>query len=152
MWKIYTNSTGLQRYMFQSLSLYSSLSNLILMQNSSRVHDYMDSQTEINEKMRAILADWLIEVHNKFDLMPKTLYLTLHIVDRYVSMKTVPRRELQLVGITAMLISCKYEEIWAPEINDFVCISHRAYSREQILAMEKVMLNKLEWSLTVPTP
>ena len=112
-------------------------------------HDYMDSQVEINAKMRAILADWLIEVHNKFELMPESLYLTFHIIDRYLSMKRVPRRELQLIGVSAMLIACKYEEIWAPEVNDFICISDRAYSREQVLAMEKEILNVLEWSLTV---
>ena len=76
----------------------------------------MDSQPEINSKMRSILMDWLTEVHRKFELMPETLYLTINIVDRYLSVKTVPRRELQLVGISSMLIACKYEEIWAPEV------------------------------------
>nr|XP_018686451.1 PREDICTED: G2/mitotic-specific cyclin S13-7-like isoform X1 [Musa acuminata subsp. malaccensis] len=117
----------------------------------SRPHGYMDSQVEINAKMRAILADWLIEVHHKFELMPETLYLTFHIIDRYLSMETVLRRELQLVGVSAMLIASKYEEIWAPEVNDFICISDRAYTREQILGMEKGILNKLDWNLTVPT-
>lgn len=77
----------------------------------------MGSQPDLNAKMRSILVDWLIEVHRKFDLMPETLYLTVNIVDRFLSLKTVPRRELQLVGISSMLIACKYEEIWAPEVN-----------------------------------
>lgn len=123
-----------------------------LIESESQVHDYMDSQAEINEKMRAILVDWLIEVHHKFELMPETLYLTINIVDRFLSIKTVPRRELQLVGISAMLMASKYEEIWAPEVNDFVCISDRAYTHQQILMMEKAILGKLEWTLTVPTP
>ncbi|CAA7398345.1 unnamed protein product [Spirodela intermedia] len=121
-------------------------------ENCRRPGDYMDSQTEINTKMRAILADWLIEVHERFELMPETLYLAFYIIDRYLSVETVLRRELQLVGVTAMLIACKYEEIWAPEVNDFICISDRAYSRDQILAKEKGILDKLEWNLTVPTP
>ncbi|XP_010271918.1 PREDICTED: G2/mitotic-specific cyclin S13-7-like [Nelumbo nucifera] len=123
-----------------------------LTESESLVRDYMDSQPDINEKMRAILVDWLIEVHHKFELMPETLYLTILIVDRFLSMKLVPRKELQLVGIGAMLIASKYEEIWAPEVNDFVCISDRAYNREQILAIEKAILGKLEWTFTVPTP
>ncbi|XAR69534.1 hypothetical protein NMG60_11001161 [Bertholletia excelsa] len=123
-----------------------------LVENESRVHDYMDSQPEMNERMRAILVDWLIEVHHKFELMPETLYLTLNIVDRYLAAKTVPRRELQLVGMGAMLIASKYEEIWAPEVNDLVCISDRAYAHEQVLVMEKRILGVLEWNLTVPTP
>lgn len=123
-----------------------------LAEGDARVHDYMDSQPEINSKMRAVLVDWLIEVHKKFDLMPESLYLTINIVDRFLSVKTVPRRELQLVGISSMLIACKYEEIWAPEVSDFIAISDNAYVREQVLLMEKAMLGKLEWYLTVPTP
>ena len=55
------------------------------------------------------------------------------------------------VGVTAMLIASKYEEIWAPEVRDFVYISDRAYTKEQILAMEKLILNTLKFDLTVPT-
>lgn len=89
---------------------------VLLLQSSFRPRDYMGSQIEINAKMRAILVDWLIEVHYKFELMPETLYLTVYIIDRYLSLESVLRRDLQLVGITAMLIACKYEEIWAPEV------------------------------------
>lgn len=117
-----------------------------------QVHDYMDSQPEINSKMRGILVDWLIEVHKKFELVPESLYLTVNIVDRFLSVKAVPRRELQLVGISSMLVACKYEEIWAPEVSDFIAISDNAYVREQVLIMEKAILGKLEWYLTVPTP
>lgn len=56
------------------------------------------------------------------------------------------------VGVTAMLVASKYEEIWAPEVKDFVYISDEAYSRQQILDMEKIMLNTLKFNLTVPTP
>jgi cyclin B len=151
------------------------------LQHENRPHDYIDIQVEINSKMRAILADWIIEVHHKFELMPETLYLTMYIIDRYLSLQPVPRKELQLVGVSAMLIACKYEEIWAPEVhrkltsphprsfsvlifevlltvcvlltqvNDFILISDSAYTREQILSMEKGILNRLEWNLTVPT-
>ncbi|KAH0456967.1 hypothetical protein IEQ34_014874 [Dendrobium chrysotoxum] len=123
-----------------------------LQENLCRPQDYMSSQVEINAKMRAILVDWLIEVHYKLELMPETLYLTMSIIDRYLSVESVLRKELQLVGVSAMLIACKYEEIWAPEINDFIYISDRAYTREQILKMEKEILNKLDWCLTFPTP
>ena len=76
----------------------------------------MGSQTEVNPKMRAILTDWLVEVTHKFELMPESMYLTIYVIDRFLSLQAVPRRELQLVGMAAMLISCKYEEIWAPEV------------------------------------
>ncbi|TQD89842.1 hypothetical protein C1H46_024608 [Malus baccata] len=123
-----------------------------LTEDDSRVHDYMDSQPDINTKMRSILIDWLIDVHRKFELMPETFYLTVNIIDRYLSKKIISRRELQLIGISSMVIASKYEEIWAPQVNDFVCLSDYAYTSDQILRMEKEILGKLEWYLTVPTP
>ncbi len=51
-----------------------------------------------------------------------------------------------------MLLASKYEEIWAPEVKDFVYISDKAYTREQIISMEKLMLNTLGFNLTLPTP
>ncbi|KAE8100190.1 hypothetical protein FH972_018115 [Carpinus fangiana] len=123
-----------------------------LIEHESRPHDSMESQPKINEGMRAILVDWLVDVHGKFELSLETLYLTINVIDRVLAIKTVPRRELQLVGISAMLMASKYEEIWPPEVNDFVHLSDRAYTHEQILVKEKIILGKLEWTLTVPTP
>lgn len=91
---------------------------------------YMKKQTDINEKMRAILVDWLVEVHLKFKLYPETLYLTINLIDRYLEKEEVLRQDLQLVGVTAMLIASKYEEIYAPEVRDFVYITDKAYSKE----------------------
>ena len=113
---------------------------------------YMQSvQTDINDKMRAILIDWLVEVHLKFKLMPETLFLTVNLIDRFLSVRAVSRKNLQLVGVTAMLLASKYEEIWAPEVRDFVYISDKAYTRNQILVMERDMLNTLNFKLSVPT-
>ena len=86
--------------------------------------------------MRAILIDWLIEVHYKFKLLPETLYLTVNLIDRYLEKCITHRSKLQLVGVTSMLIASKYEEIYAPEIRDFVYITDKAYSKEEILRME----------------
>jgi len=113
--------------------------------------DFMRKQDDINDKMRAILIDWLIEVHLKFKLMPETLYLTVNLIDRYLEkQEKVRRSQLQLVGVTAMFIASKYEEIYAPECRDFVYISDKAYTREQILKMEGDMLSKLNFQLTTP--
>jgi len=111
----------------------------------------MVKQTDINVKMREILVDWLVEVHLKFKLQPETLYLTVNLIDRFLERRAVSRTKLQLVGCTAMLIAAKYEEIYAPEVRDFVYISDQAYTRDQILAMESIMLNTLGFYVTVPT-
>jgi cyclin B len=68
-------------------------------------HQYMATmQPYVNEKMRAILVDWLVEVHLKFKMVPETLYLTVSIIDRYLCLKQVRRSRLQLVGVSALLV------------------------------------------------
>jgi len=113
--------------------------------------NYLQRQTDINTKMREILIDWLVEVHLKFKLRAETLYLTVNIIDRFLERRAVSRTKLQLVGCTAMLMASKYEEIYAPEVKDFVYISDQAYTKDQVLAMEGIMLNTLGFYLTVPT-
>ena len=81
---------------------------------------YMKNQTDMNEKMRAILIDWIIDVHFKFKLKAETLFLTVWLIDKYLSLKKIKRNKLQLIGVTCMLIACKYEEIYSPEGFDFV--------------------------------
>lgn len=114
--------------------------------------NFLEKQSDINEKMRAILVDWLVEVHRMFKLIPETLFLAVNIIDRFLSIKPVSRDKLQLVGITAMLIASKYEEIYAPESNDFVYISDGAFSKDQILTMEQQILNTLNFNLLHPSP
>ena len=85
---------------------------------------YMSKHADINAKMRAILIDWLVDVHLKFKLLPETLYLTVNLIDRFLEKeRTIMRDKLQLVGVTAMFLACKYEEIFAPECIDFVYIT-----------------------------
>jgi hypothetical protein len=79
--------------------------------SSSVPPTYMDAQPHINERMRSILVDWLVEVHLKFKLVPETLYLCVNIIDRFLALQEVSRPKLQLLGVTALLVAAKYEEI-----------------------------------------
>ncbi|CAM9849398.1 unnamed protein product [Ascophyllum nodosum] len=112
---------------------------------------YMHTQVDINCKMRAILIDWIVEVHLKFKLADPTLYLTCHIIDRFCMLENVHRSKLQLVGVTALLIACKYEEIYPTEVRDCVYITDHAYTREEVLEMEQTILRRLKFELSVPT-
>lgn len=95
-------------------------------------HGYMERQKDINSRMRAILVDWLVEVHHKFKLQTITLWLCMNILDRYLEAVIVERSQLQLVGVTALLVACKYEEIYPPEVRECVYITDYAYEREQV--------------------
>lgn len=97
--------------------------------------------------MRAILVDWIISVHAKFKLLPETLYLTTNLIDRYFSMFNVQKNEVQLVGVAALLIATKYEEIYPPTVKDFIYLTDNTYSRQQILQMEKNILFNLNFEI-----
>ena len=108
-------------------------------------------QTDINEKMRLILINWLIEVHFKFHLLSETLYICISIIDRYLSKKNINRKYLQLLGVTSLFIACKYEEIYSPTSKDLIFMTDNAYKKEEMIQMESDILNIIHFDLTYPT-
>jgi hypothetical protein len=105
-------------------------------------------QTDINEKMRGILLDWIVDVHLKFKLLPQTLFYTVNIIDRFLDLVQIPRTKLQLVGVAALFIACKYEEVYSiPHIKDLVYVTDKAYTKEDILAMEGQICLTLDFNL-----
>lgn len=114
--------------------------------------DYMDGQPDINGKMRAILMDWLVEVHMKYRLRSETLFLAVNIIDRHLSVQTVVRKKLQLLGVVAMFIAAKYEEIDPPKATEFAYITDNTYTKKDILNMECTVLITLDFQIAKPTP
>ena len=113
--------------------------------------NFLQIQQQMNQKMRARLVDWIIAVHHKFKLLPETLYLTIAIMDRFLEKVSVIKDKVQLVGVTAFFIACKYEEIYPPEITDFIKVCD-AYNKNDILKMEKTILKALDFNLAYPLP
>merc|ERR1712176_1532160 len=93
----------------------------------------------------------LIEVHMKYRLRLETLHLAINIIDRYLSRRAVLRKRLQLVGVVAMFMAAKFEEINPPEIHDWVYITDHAYAKEDVLIMECNVLTALGFQIMVPT-
>jgi hypothetical protein len=114
--------------------------------------DYMNDQKELSWKMRAILVDWLIDVHSKFRLLPETLYLAVNIVDRFLSNRVVSLVKLQLVGLTSLFIASKYEEVIHPSIKNFVYVADNNYTDEEVLKAERYILQVLNFDLQYPNP
>ncbi len=110
---------------------------------------YMERQKELQWKMRGILVDWLVEVHTKFRLLPETLFLTVNIIDRFLSLRVCTLNKLQLVGITALFIASKYEEVMCPSIQNFVYMADGGYTDDEILKAEQYVssLNSHGWSI-----
>lgn len=113
--------------------------------------DYMEKQTDINYRMRSILIDWLIDVNLKFKLLPQSLFMTVNLLDRYLSLRKVARHELQLVGVACLMIVGKFEEIYPPVLKDYIAVCDNAYKKEDILRMEESIITALEFNLTQPS-
>lgn len=91
------------------------------------VGPYMQGDQDFNATARAILIDWLCEVHHKWKLHPETLFLTVNVLDRYLAKANVTKKTLQLVGSCALLIASKYEEIYSTPVGDLVYVCDGAF-------------------------
>lgn len=113
----------------------------------------MDQQPEIRWHMRPCLVDFLVEIHFTFRLRPETLYLTLNIIDRYVSRRIVYVKHYQLVGCAALWIAAKFEDAKerVPTVQDLAQICRDTYDESAFIQMEGHVLSTLQWSLGHPT-
>ena len=132
------------------------LTNLMLTENINKpsydISSIISNDSQITENSRRILINWIISVHYRFELLPETLYLTINIIDRVISQKKILLSDFQLLGVTSMLIASKYEEIYAPEIRDFIYITGKSITKNQILQMENQILSLLKFELLVVSP
>ncbi|EAZ27746.1 hypothetical protein OsJ_11693 [Oryza sativa Japonica Group] len=133
--------------------------------------DYIETvQVDVTANMRGILVDWLVEVAEEYKLVSDTLYLTVSYIDRFLSAKSINRQKLQLLGVSAMLIASfthqfknryllriglvdpgKYEEISPPNVEDFGYITDNTYMKQEVVKMERDILNVLKFEMGNPT-
>lgn len=113
---------------------------------------YMDQQTEIQWSMRGVLMDWVVQVHQRFNLLPETLFLTANYIDRFLSVKIVSLGKLQLVGATAIFVAAKYEEVNCPTIAEIIYMVDNGYTADELLKAERFMLSMLQFEMGWPGP
>ena len=107
--------------------------------------------SEVKDTSRAFLIEWIIDVHRKFRLLPETLYVTVYIIDKFLSLKQIKKSQLHILGVTSLLISTKYEEIYPPELKDLLTVSENKFTKAEVLKMEKEILLTLQFDLTCPS-
>lgn len=113
---------------------------------------YMELQHEIQWSMRGVLMDWVVQVHQRFNLLPETLFLTVNYIDRFLSCKIVSLGKLQLVGATAIFVAAKYEEVNCPTIAEIIYMVDNGYTADELLKAERFMLSMLQFELGWPGP
>jgi cyclin B len=114
--------------------------------------DFLANQPEIDRKKRSYLVDYLIEVHYKFRLQPETLYFTVGLLDRYlIASPAVPKAHLQLLGIAALHVAAKYEEIYPPALDKLLKVTQSAITPHEVVSMELAILTALDFDLVWPS-
>lgn len=114
--------------------------------------DYMPIQPDITPHMRTILIEWLVEVRLAIPLLNETLYLAVNIIDRFLAKCKISFNTFQLVGITAIFIAAKHEEVKMPSITDFAYLCDDKYTIQQIVNMELLLLEATQFRLSFPSP
>lgn len=114
--------------------------------------NYLFEQTQLKPKMRSILVDWLVEMHQKFRLLPETLFLAINIMDRFMSVEVVQIDKLQLLATGSLFIAAKYEEVFSPSVKNYAYFTDESYTEDQILQAEKYILTILNFDLNYPNP
>jgi hypothetical protein len=105
-----------------------------------------------------------MQTHMRYHMLPETLWIAVNIIDRFLSVRVVSLVKLQLVGITAIFLAAKYEEIMAPSyvvasrpsfgvdgvprVEEFVLLADNAFSREEIIKGERIMLGSLHFNIS----
>ncbi len=113
--------------------------------------NYMKSQIDINQQMRSILVDWIIEIHNSFHFKIKTLFQTVYIIDLYLSYEIIEKRNFQLLGIASLLIACKENEIFVPSPQKLIEATNFAYQKIDLLKMENKIMHVTNFEILIPT-
>eukprot|EP00566_Odontella_aurita_P019063 CAMPEP_0113576058 /NCGR_PEP_ID=MMETSP0015_2-20120614/28069_1 /TAXON_ID=2838 /ORGANISM="Odontella" /LENGTH=312 /DNA_ID=CAMNT_0000479419 /DNA_START=174 /DNA_END=1109 /DNA_ORIENTATION=- /assembly_acc=CAM_ASM_000160 len=112
---------------------------------------YMKHQPVVNEWTRSVLIEWLLTVHTGSNLDAETLYLTVNLFDRFLEKREIRRSQLKLVGATCFFIASKYEDIYPPKICDIINVCDCEYSKEEIIDMERSILEALQYKMTIST-
>jgi len=113
--------------------------------------NYMDKQPDLKAAMRPILIDWVIQACTKFKFADETQFYTVQYIDRFLSFELIERANLQLVGITAIFVAAKFEEISVPSTRDLCYITEDSYTPKELERMELRMLKALDYDLGFPT-
>lgn len=110
------------------------------------------TEKEVSFEMRSLLIDWFIAIHEKLGLCDDTLYLGIFLIDRFLDGRSIAINKLQLVGITALFIASKFEEVVCPDLNSFIELTDHSFSETEIKKAEKYMLYSLEYQINYVNP
>ncbi|KAJ2013704.1 G2/mitotic-specific cyclin [Coemansia sp. S680] len=113
---------------------------------------YMTMQKKLTWDMRRELVNWIVKIHYQLRLLPETLFLAVNILDRFLCKRKIRARWLQLIGVTAVMVACKYGESVTPHLSDFIYLAGNSCTAQEILTTEIVILTALDFDMSYPNP
>jgi G2/mitotic-specific cyclin 1/2 len=126
---------------------------------SSKVFEYYNLldkplvyNSTISWQKRSEVVDWIIGIHERLELTQESLFLTINLIDKFLIARDIPSNKLQLVGITALIISCKFEEVICPTLQNLIILAGNKMSEEDIKKAEKYMLHTLNYDILYSCP
>lgn len=115
------------------------------------VGDYLKNHPHLNKQTRAVVADWMVEIQETFELNHETLYMAVKILDLYLSKtKGVEKNDLQVLASAAFFIACKFEERSPPLIDDFMYVCDEQFDRAQMIQAEMKVLDTVAYDIGFP--
>jgi hypothetical protein len=116
--------------------------------------DIVDKKLE--PKHIKVVVEWMRQICDKFKMGWTTYFLAIYILYVFLSKRHIHKTKLQLLAIGSFLIASKIEEIYPPDVNDWIWIlsttSENTYQHGDILRMEGILLREMGWAFSIPTP
>lgn len=113
--------------------------------------NYFEFQDDVRMNFRKRLFDWIIQVHAKLKLRPATLHLATNLFDRFMCLKQMHRKQLQMLGSCCLFLSSKYHDIHCLSGQMLVNLADGAFNYQELLDCEIAVVHGLKFNLTVPT-
>jgi len=107
-------------------------------------------QTDFKENDRRTLIDWMVEFQEIQETSHESLYLAVRLCDYFFGKRKVPRNKLQLYAFVGFLLATKFEERWPPTFEDMIYLSEDAYSKEDFIKAELLMLQVVDFDINMP--
>lgn len=138
----------------QSVSEYADeiLHSIIEDQNLNKPKYESLAKTHITIAARNKLINWLMYIHYKYNLLEETFMLTVNMIDRVIQSNKITQEQLQLYGLTCLLIASKYQEIYPPDIEDFRFFTRGRFLKREMLSAEIKIMGILDYSLETVSP
>jgi hypothetical protein len=118
-----------------------------------RLAEHPQGEVKVNPEMRRVLLRWLLQVGRKFQVKEETMQICVQLIDLMLVLETarISKINFQLLGVAALFVASKYNEIHTFEADKYVYLCDGLYSLPQLFEMESLILTTTNFSLQVPT-